>query len=348
MRVVATLQYEKLQQIGIGQGMNSAVYKVLDPQLGGDIVVKEIPLSKFVNSVPGYFREAQAMFAANHQNVVPVFYAGTSATDVCIAMPFYPKGSLADQLANGPLPVSEIVRIGQDVLAGLAQIHMAGYVHLDVKPSNVLISETGRGLVADFGQSRAIGPMGTANVPDLYWSCLPPEAFSGTVTLLADVFQTGLLLLRAVNGEDDWSRQLPADRSQIQDLVTRGAFPDREGFLPHVPNRLRSVIRRALTVDPAARFQSAIEFADALAQVNPPLDWRCCFDSDGATTWRAERSDRPALVVKLQPDGRRWSVLVFTERNGKLRTRGADTLCRSMLSGSAARRHVRRVLRNLS
>ena len=163
MKAIASLEYEKLRQIGAGQGMNSTVYLANDPQLGGEIVVKEVPLTTFVNPFQAYFQEANAMFAVDHPNVVPVHYAGTTATDVCIAMPHYPKGSLADLLAGGPLPVSQVLRFGQDVLAGLARIHAAQYIHFDIKPSNVLISNNNRGMVADFGQSRALGPGGVGD-----------------------------------------------------------------------------------------------------------------------------------------------------------------------------------------
>ena len=170
MKVAATLEYEKRQEIGVGEGMNSKVYLAHDPQLGGQIVVKEVPISTFGNTVDTYFAEAQAMFASTHPNVVPVHYAGTAGSSICIAMPHFSRGSWAKQLAVGPSPVSTVVRIGQDVLAGLAHIHIGGYVHFDVKPSNILLSSTGRGVLSDFGQSRTIGPNGTIKLPPLYWA----------------------------------------------------------------------------------------------------------------------------------------------------------------------------------
>jgi len=85
MKVAATLEYDKLTQIGVGQGMNSTVFLANDPQFGGEIVVKDVPLAKFGNTVSAYFVEAHAMFAANHANVVPVLYAGTTATDIVLA-----------------------------------------------------------------------------------------------------------------------------------------------------------------------------------------------------------------------------------------------------------------------
>jgi serine/threonine protein kinase len=348
MKVVAKLEYEKLGQIGVGQGMNSTVHLARDPQLAGDIAVKEVPLSSFANPL-GYFTEAQAMFAANHQNVVPVLYAGTTATDVCIAMPYYPRGSLASQIATAPPRLSDVLRYGQDVLAGLAQIHRVGHIHFDVKPSNVLLSDTGRALVADFGQSRAIGPGGAVTVPLLYRHCVPPEVFSGgAATILADVYQAGLLLYRLVNGDAEWQRQVPADVNELARRITKGRFPDRSRFLPHVSDRLRRVIRKALSVDPADRFQSATEFADALGRVPLPLDWQCSTGAGAAMSWRAERAPRPALIVELQPAGGNWNVAFFTDGTGKRRARDRATAWRSNLKGDEAYRHLRDLFRSLS
>jgi serine/threonine protein kinase len=348
VKVAAVLEYQKLRQIGIGQGMNSTVWLARDPQLAGEIIVKEVPRSKFGNSIATYFAEAQAMFAATHQNVVPVFYAGTTVTDICIAMPYYQRGSLTDQIAASPLAVSEIIRVGQGVLAGLAHIHAAGYIHFDIKPSNVLISTTGTALVADFGQSRAISSGGAVTVPQLYRTCVPPEAFSGAVTLLADVYQAGLLLWRAMNGESEWERQIPADPNDLPSKIVTGRFPNRQRFLPHIPARLRRVIRKSLSVDPRARYQSATEFADALGQVQLRLDWRCSTSASGDMTWRATRSMCPDLVVELLHQGGAWEVRVATESAGRRRARAKGTAWRSNLSHDQAFQHLRKVFKTLS
>lgn len=348
MKVAATLEYDRVRQIGVGQGMNSAVWLANDPQLGGEIVVKEVPLANFGTTAAAYFAEAQTMFAANHENVVPVLYAGTTPTDICIAMPHYPGGSLTDRIAGGPLPVSEVVRFGQDVLAGLAHIHVAGFVHFDIKPSNVLVSNTGRGLVADFGQSRAIGRGGTISTPRLYWTCVPPEAYAGAVTQLADVFQAGLLLYRAVNGEADWTLQFHSSVADMTNQIKKGRFPSRKRFLPHVPDRLRRVIRKALNVDPKDRFQSATEFADELGRVAPAVDWRCTLGAAGAATWKADRGSQPALIVELVPAGvATVDVQLFTD-GATRRAKDKGAAWRSGLTADDAARHLRDLFKNLS
>jgi len=144
MQVVASIEYQKIRQIGIGQGMNSEVFLASDPQLNGTIAVKEIPKANFGNSISSYFSEAQTMFAAAHPNIVPIQYACETTDRVCLAMPYFSQGSLSDRINVDPLSLLEIQRVAQGVLSGLARIHAAGFLHLDIKPSNVLLSENRR------------------------------------------------------------------------------------------------------------------------------------------------------------------------------------------------------------
>jgi serine/threonine protein kinase len=134
MQVFASVSYTKLKQIGIGQGMNSEVYLADDPQLGGKIAAKEIDKTRFANP-NRYFDEAQTMFAVAHDNVVAVQYACQTPTLISLVMPYYRKGSLADRIENCPLQLSEVQRVAQGVLAGLAHIHLAGYIHFIVRIS---------------------------------------------------------------------------------------------------------------------------------------------------------------------------------------------------------------------
>ena len=160
MQVFGSISYTKVRQIGVGQGMNSEVYLADDPQLGGQVAAKEINKTDFPNAA-AYFKEAQAMFAVAHDNVVAVQYACETPTTISLVMPYFRNGSLADRIQDRPLQLSEVQRIAQGVLAGLAHIHLAGFIHFDLKPSNVLFSNKDRPMVADFGQSRAIARLGS-------------------------------------------------------------------------------------------------------------------------------------------------------------------------------------------
>ncbi len=241
-------------------------------------------------------------------------------------MPFYPNGSLADRIQDRPLQLSEVQRIAQGMLAGLAHIHQIGYVHFDLKPSNVLFSRTNQPLVADFGQSRIISPTGAVTIPPLYESSRPPEVIStGVATLLADIYHAGLLLYRALNGDPFYDAQIPADTAVLEARIEKGKFPDRNQFMPHVPSRLWTLVRKALKVDPADRFQSATAMADALSRVDIILDWSTEPLLLGGFRWRAERIGQCSLIVELQNYGGLWGVQTFTQMSSQPRRKKCES-----------------------
>lgn len=202
--------------------------------------------------------------------------------------------------------------MAQDILVGLTRVHLAKYVHLDVKPSNVFFDATGKCVLADFGQARAIDANGIAKPKGVYASFIPPEAYLRRgVTIAADIYQAGLLLYRALAGEQWWKVQ--EDLPDLKQRIERGTFPDRNEFLPHVPTRLRKAIRKALDPDPRGRFQSASEMADELGRVDVKLDWHCSGTWNGELTWRVDRATKPEMVVELKQSGPMWTLQMFSE-----------------------------------
>jgi serine/threonine protein kinase len=348
MQVFGSISYTKLKQIGVGQGMNSEVYLADDPQLGGRVAAKEIDKTRFANPA-SYFDEAQAMFAVAHDNVVAVQYACQTPTTISLVMPYFRKGSLADRIQDRPLQLSEIQRVAQGVLAGLAHIHLAGFIHFDVKPSNVLFSNTDRPMVADFGQSRTIAPSGVVSVPPLYMVSQPPETIrTGTATPIADIYHVGLLMYRALNGDSFFTSQVPPTPALLRAEIAAGKFPDRKRFMPHVPSRIRTLVRKALHLNPADRFQTATEMADALSRVDLVLDWSVEPLALGGFRWRALRVGQCDLVVELADQSGTWDVEVFTERTGEpRRAKGKTENWRSGLSLDDAYVHLKDVFERL-
>ncbi|MCA9626552.1 MAG: serine/threonine protein kinase [Myxococcales bacterium] len=350
MKVVANVEYEKLEEIGAGEGMNSKVYLATDPQLSGPIAVKEIPKKDFGNQVNLYFAEAQAMYKTRHDNIVPVHYACETDSHVCIAMPFFKRGSFARLVKSGPAPLSLVLSTGRAVLKALAQVHLANLLHLDVKPSNVLLSDKGVPMLADFGQARQLSSSGVATASRLYYLAVPPEAHlhKGAVALPSDIFQAGVLLYRAANGDPFFKQQWNVDHAKQSAAVVKGRFPRRDLFLPHVPQRLRTVIRRALKVRPEDRYQSAVEFADALGKVACPINWQTKIRPDGAYCWEGIRDGQPTLLVLAQPADTEWNVEVYTEgERGARRAKGKSTFWRRGLAWPKAVAHLTEVFENL-
>lgn len=350
MKVVATLDYVQKKQIGVGQGMNSTVFLADDPQLAAEVAVKEIPVSKLGNNPASFFNEAKTMFASEHKNVLPIRYACRTADRICLAMPFCNAGSLADRIRTNPLSLREVQRVGIGILNGLAQVHLAGFVHFDLKPTNVLFGPNDEPLVADFGQSRQMAHGLVQTAPPLYKWSFPPETLqNGTGTLLSDVYHAGVTLYRAVNGEPIFAAQKQAASADLKAAILSGRLPDRTFFLPHVPKRLRTIIRKALRLDPALRHQSATDFVDQLASLSIGVDWSTSI-TPGAFEWTGAPSGLARLIVRMEEDSSgRWDVCVnAVGSSGKVRAKAKDLYWKGALTQSQAFAHLKTVFEELS
>lgn len=352
MEVLVKLAYVRVKEIGVGQGRNSKVYLGRDPQTEAPIAVKEICKQDLdEKGVKDYFAEAKAMFSAEHpENVVPVRYAGENeaGTHICLAMPFYKKGSLQDRISAGPISPREVIRVGLGVLNGLQHIHNARFIHFDVKPSNVLFSDRNATMVADFGQTQAFDPStGVALTPAMYAHGIPPECFGSKGTVRSDIFQAGATLYRAVNGDPWFQAQKPMhSMDAVKFAVTNGLFPHPEKFLPHVPRALRTAIKKSLAVTPTDRYPSAAVFASELEKIRVEYDWAVAVAPTGEMTWTGTKSGYADVVVSLLKDGTAWRTEVHTRSGRGLRRRGdSDGWWKKGLTQKQAFDHLRQVFR---
>ncbi len=346
MKVVGRITYKRGKLIG--EGHFSKVYMAEDTQLSGTFAAKEIPKADFPNP-DEYFNEAGRMHAASCPNVVPIRLACVTKSHVSLLMPLFSKGSLGDLIKkDGPLRLLDTLRIGDDILKGLSQIHGVDILHLDLKPSNVLFGNNGQALVADFGQSRRVGTSGVTVAPEMYTPATPPEVIlTGDVTVMTDLYQAGLVLYRCLIGDADYESQLAPflghrDFSRLNDAIVRGKFPDRDRLGLHVPRKLKTVIRKAMAIDPSDRYSTALQMIDDLANVKPSLDWGLRLAPSGDCRWKACRLNQPSFVVDLTKNGVGWDVSVFTEANGKMRRRPNTPGC-SKATAADARKHLKDV-----
>ena len=305
MLITTELRFERRGNVGL-QGANSEVFFAFDPQLNAELVVKQV--KKAVIADPAqYFAEAALLYDTRHPNVVDVKYSCSDADHIFLAMPKY-EGSLHSVLQKRALTVREIVKVGLDLLTGLHHVHTKKLVHFDVKPSNVLLEASGRAAVADFGLSRPVDVHGLATPDVLYSKHFPPE-YVGTSTALssaADVYQAGLTLYRMCVGLGFFEWQFHQAVAKLGPnwtaAVLAGSFPSRQHYPAHICNRLRTVIAKALAVDPANRYLSVLAMANDLAKVDEYLDWQ--FDPSTPGTLRWELNDGAHLRrVSDEPDG---------------------------------------------
>jgi eukaryotic-like serine/threonine-protein kinase len=343
----AEIRYQQIRPIGIGDGMNSCVFQAYDPYLQRELAVKEIPKSKLGNDFDSYCNEARAMFAVTHPNIVGLLYICETPSQIALALPYFANGSLKTRIKHNPLGLKALLKMAQGVTAGLARIHVGSFLHLDLKPANVLFDDSDIPLIGDFGQSRKVSAAGTVAFPSVYNWCMPPEVWSTHVaTVLSDIYQLGVLLYRSANGDRVYNLQKSQITSagELQNRVARGKFPDPAIFLPHVPRRIRTIIRKAMRVDPTNRYRSATDLAATLGRVPIPLDWQTIALGSGAYRWVATRTDKPDLQVELSENMTSgWDTKVWTNRNGDLRKKGVSECWREHLSYEQAFKHLTEV-----
>lgn len=292
----AELNFETIKEIG-QEGKNSKVFLAHDKQLDGEIVVKKIDKSKMKNA-DEYYREAKILYASSHPYVVRVYYGCADNDHIYIAMPYYQRGSLSRLIEKQHLTVREVIRYSVQFLSGLNNIHSKGLLHFDIKPDNILISDSNEALLSDFGLSKAMDSFGFANPDNIYIKQIPPESFSSSEkTIHYDIYLAGLTIYRLLNGNGHYNSQIKfSTEEEYLNAIIQGKFPDRASYLPHIPIKLQRIINKALSVKIEDRHQSVLEFINDLSGIEDNLDWRYS-TSGSVSTWSKQAEDRTFEIM---------------------------------------------------
>lgn len=146
--------YEILSPLGAG-GMGE-VYRAKDTRLGREVAVKVLPehLSANEEVRARFEREAKTVSSLNHPNICTLFDVGREGATDYLVMELIEGETLAQRLRKGPLPGTDLLRIGSQVADALDRAHRAGVIHRDLKPGNVMLTRSGAKLM-DFGLARA-------------------------------------------------------------------------------------------------------------------------------------------------------------------------------------------------
>lgn len=250
----------------LGAGGMGVVYLARDPALDRLAAVKVLAPHLTPDSAARarFIDEARAASALDHPNVATIYEIGATGDGrLFIAMAFCEGETLRQRLSAGPLPVDQAVDIGVQLARGLGAAHARGIVHRDVKPENVLVSPAGVVKLVDFGIAGAAtaaspGPGGRLGTV-AYMS--PEQARGDVVDERSDVWSLGVVLHEMLAG-----RRPPGTGGAAAPAGARGEAPEP---LPgaRLPAGLEAVVARCLTAEPAGRFASAADVADALAHV---------------------------------------------------------------------------------
>ncbi len=252
----------------VGSGGMATVWRAFDRRLGREVAVKVLTetLAADESFRHRFEREARHIASLAHSNIVVVHDFGTDGDRPFIVMELVKGKALRQSLAeSSPLPPLVVADLASDVLAGLGHAHEAGILHRDIKPGNILVTESGVSKLADFGIAKA-----TEETVDLTdsgailgtVSYASPEQLSGaTLGPPSDLYSLGCVLYECLAGRP------PFVADNLAALVSHQQFATPEPLRvvsPEVPAGLAAATMRALEKEPGQRFASADAMKESL------------------------------------------------------------------------------------
>jgi serine/threonine protein kinase/RNA polymerase subunit RPABC4/transcription elongation factor Spt4 len=266
----------------LGEGGFGVVYRARDVRLKRDVAVKLLrrELVSAQGFVERFEREAQALAALRHPNIVPVYSIGDQDDLIFLVMPFVSGVTLTDYLReHGRLSVAEAEQILRDVGGALSAAHAVGLVHRDIKPDNIMLEGPKKlPLLMDFGIAKTGqtggGPSGpgltaTGMVMGTPYYMSPEQATADpAVDARSDIYSLGVLAYQLFTG------QLPFTGDSIYAVLSHHLttpVPEARTVRPDIPPRISAAVHRAMAKKPAERFQRVEEFLEALGRSGPAL-----------------------------------------------------------------------------
>ncbi|MFO0866612.1 MAG: protein kinase [Gemmataceae bacterium] len=266
--------YEVLGKLGEG-GMGE-VFRARNLKLQRDEAIKRIRSHAFASVAErrAFFKEAESVAKIKHPNIVPIFAIGESEGDPFYAMEFVEGGSLAQRVRRQPIEIGEATALVEKLALAMNVAHQQRLVHLDLKPENVLLTDSGEPKITDFGLAR---PIENEQSRTAHWvggtpGYMAPEQF-GTADVLvgpaADVFGLGATLYRLVTGRCPFvlaksvERTVQEWRAALEETY-RIPPPTMRSLHPKVPADLDAIVSRCLGADPTTRYQSSAALANDL------------------------------------------------------------------------------------
>ena len=295
-------EYELLKELGRG-GMG-VVFKAIHARVGRIVALKMVVAGHLASAeeLQRFQLEAQAAAGMSHPGIVPIFEVGEHQGLPYFSMGLVEGSSLADRIAEGPMPPLAAVRLLRKIVDAVCYAHSHGVIHRDLKPANILLAcgerpaagedtnslESGQPQITDFGLAKRIGVAShlTATGQILGTpSYMPPEQASGKVHEVgeaADIYSLGAILYAMLCGRPPFVADNPVE-VLLQVLESE---PSRLAqFVPGVPRELEAICLKCLEKKPEDRYPSAAALAadlDRFLRHEPP-------EARSATPWQSVR-----------------------------------------------------------
>ena len=254
----------------LGEGGMATVYLAKDLKHNRNVALKVLkPELAAVVGAERFLAEIQVTANLQHPHILPLFDSGEADGFLFYVMPHIQGESLRERIdREKQLGVDDALAITQKVAGALDYAHENGVVHRDIKPGNVLLSEQGEPLIADFGIALAVAQAGAGRITETGLSLgtphyMSPEQATGDrdVDPRSDVYALGCVLYEMLSGQPPFSATTA--QAVLVKILTMDA-PSITSERRTVPPNVGAALARSLDKLPADRFTSAAEFASAL------------------------------------------------------------------------------------
>lgn len=254
----------------VGSGGMAGVFLAHDARHNRQVALKVLH-SELAATIGAerFLAEIRVTAKLQHPHILPLHESGQSEGILYYVMPFVAGESLRVKMdREGQLPVADVVRLATAIASALDYAHRQGIVHRDIKPENVLLSD-GVPVVADFGIARAVTAAGAERITQTGLSVgtpayMSPEQAAGdpNVDSRSDIYALGVLCYEMLAGDVPFTGMSP-QQIMVKRFTTEA--PSLTLKRPDVPASLDAAVLRALSREPADRFETAAEFGSAIA-----------------------------------------------------------------------------------
>jgi serine/threonine protein kinase len=243
----------------LGSGGMGVVILARDRKLGRDVAIKlirprETTTSDGAQAAAMFEQEARVLAKLEDDHVVRIYEYGTAGDVPYLVMELVRGRSLAARLATGRPTLVEAARLALDIARGLLAAHTTGIAHLDLKPANVFLAESGRAKVADFGLARITGDAPADGEKRRFSGGTPgymaPEQWDGRESIASDVYAFGVVLHEMLTGQRLFAA---SSHSSLRELQKLEVPPPPSRINPVVPPALDAITTGTLHIDPAQR-----------------------------------------------------------------------------------------------
>jgi serine/threonine-protein kinase len=293
----------------VGDGGMGEVWRATDTKLGRDVAIKILPeaLAADPDRMTRFEREAKVLASLNHPNIAAIY----GVEDRALVMELVDGPTLAERVAQGPIPLEEALPIARQIAEALEYAHERNIVHRDLKPANIKVTPEGRVKVLDFGLAKAMTAETTVGDPHSSPTLTmrstqmgvlrgtaaymgPEQAKGKTVDKRADIWAFGVVLIEMLTGRRLYGGETLSDTLAAVLLKE----PELDGLPGDTPTDIRRLLRRCLVKDAQQRLR---DIGDARIVIDECLANPAADEAEVKTAPSGKKTAHPTLPENPPP-----------------------------------------------